>query len=36
MEFSVKLTSYSIFQIQETISYISKVLLVPETGYRLV
>jgi toxin ParE1/3/4 len=32
MDYSVKLTSYSIFQIQETISYISKVLLVPETA----
>lgn len=32
MEYSVKLTSYSIFQIQETVSYISKVLLVPETA----
>ncbi|MBQ3416972.1 MAG: type II toxin-antitoxin system RelE/ParE family toxin [Ruminococcus sp.] len=32
MEYSVRLTSYSIFQIQETISYISKVLLVPETA----
>ena len=32
MEYSVNLTSYSIFQIQETISYISKVLLVPETA----
>ena len=31
MGYSVKLTSYSIFQIRETISYISKVLLVPET-----
>ena len=32
MEYSVKLTSYSISQIQETVSYISKVLLVPETA----
>ena len=32
MGYSVKLTSYSIFQIRETISYISKVLLVPETA----
>ena len=32
MDYSVRLTSYSIFQIQETISYISKVLLVPETA----
>lgn len=32
MEYSVKLTLYSIFQIQETVSYISKVLLVPETA----
>ncbi|MEE3333631.1 MAG: type II toxin-antitoxin system RelE/ParE family toxin [Ruminococcus sp.] len=32
MDYSVKLTSYSIFQIQKTISYISKVLLVPETA----
>lgn len=32
MEYFVRLTSYSIFQIQEIISYISKVLLVPETA----
>ncbi|MEE0872738.1 MAG: type II toxin-antitoxin system RelE/ParE family toxin [Ruminococcus sp.] len=32
LDYSVRLTSYSIFQIQETISYISKVLLVPETA----
>ena len=32
MEYSVKLTSYSIFQIQETVSHISKVLLAPETA----
>ena len=32
MEYSVRLTSYSISQIQETISYISKVLLAPQTA----
>ena len=32
MEYSVKLTSYSVFQIQETISYISRVLFAPETA----
>jgi toxin ParE1/3/4 len=32
MEYSVKLTPYAIVQIQETIAYISKVLLVPETA----
>lgn len=30
MEYSVKITSYSVFQIQEIIIYISKVLLAPE------
>ena len=32
MEYSVKLTPHAIVQIQETIAYISKVLLVPETA----
>ena len=32
MEYSVKLTPHAIEQIQETIAYISKVLLVPETA----
>lgn len=32
MEYSVRLTPHSVFQIQETVSYISKVLLVPETA----
>ena len=32
MDYSVKLTPHAIVQIQETIAYISKVLLVPETA----
>ena len=32
MEYSVKLTPHAIVQIQETIGYISNVLLVPETA----
>ena len=32
MEYSVRLTSYSLFQIQEIVSYISKVLMAPETA----
>ena len=32
MDYSVKLTPHAIVQIQETIVYISKVLLVPETA----
>ena len=32
MEYSVKQTPHAIVQIQETIAYISKVLLVPETA----
>ena len=32
MEYSVKLTPHAIEQIQETVAYISKVLLVPETA----
>ena len=32
MEYSVKLTPHAIVQIQETVAYISKVLLVPETA----
>ena len=32
MEYSVKLAPHAIIQIQETIAYISKVLLVPETA----
>ncbi len=32
MEYSVKLTPHAIVQIRETIAYISKVLLVPETA----
>ena len=32
MEYSVKLTPHAIVRIQETIAYISKVLLVPETA----
>ena len=32
MEYTVKLTPHAIVQIQETIAYISKVLLVPETA----
>ena len=32
MEYTVKLTPHAILQIRETIAYISKVLLVPETA----
>lgn len=32
MQYNVKLTPHAIVQIQETIAYISKVLLVPETA----
>ena len=32
MEYTVKLTPHAIVQIQETIAYMSKVLLVPETA----
>lgn len=32
MKYSVKLTPHAILQTQETISYISKILLVPETA----
>ena len=34
MEYQVKLTDYAIGQIQESVTYISKVLLVPDVAHR--